>query len=97
MILDAALLLEGGWDDHCDWLVFIDTPLEIRRQRVKENRNWSADELSRRESTQWDISEKKQRADYIVDNSGLPEESAAQMKTVIQSILSTTSVDQRHH
>lgn len=87
VVLDAALLLEGGWDTTCDWLIYIDTPLVIRQQRVRDHRGWSDSELARRESRQWSTDLKKQRADFIVDNSGSKEEAAAQMKKILVSIL----------
>lgn len=88
VILDAALLLEGGWDATCDWLIFVDTPAGVRQQRVLENRGWSGAELARREATQLSISDKKDRADFVVDNSGSIEQAAADMKQVLDSILS---------
>ncbi len=90
VILDAALLLEGNWDDRCNWLIFIDTPLPIRQTRVRENRGWSSDELARREATQWSIDDKKTRADFVVDNSGSIDESAAQLKNIFGTILQTS-------
>ncbi len=91
VILDAALLLEGGWDARCDWLIFVDTPLTIRQERVQEHRGWSAEELARREASQWSIDAKKERADFVVDNSGSIEHAAAQMKQVLTSLLTTGS------
>ena len=86
IILDAALLLEAGWADECDAVVFIDTPLEKRQQRVVENRGWSAEELRRREASQWSLLKKREAAEFIVDNSGSPEEAAQQMTQIIQKI-----------
>lgn len=87
VILDAALLLEGGWDATCDWLIFIDTPSELRQQRVQENRGWSPDELSKREATQLSVNAKKDRADFVIDNSGALKESAVQMSQIFKSVL----------
>ena len=87
VILDAALLLEGGWDTTCNWLIFVDTPKEIRLQRVRDNRGWSADELNRREASQLSVDSKRQRADFEIDNSGSIENAALQMKQTIESIL----------
>lgn len=86
IILDAALLLEAGWADKCDAVVFIDTPLEKRQQRVLENRGWPAEELQRREASQWNLPKKREAAEYIVDNSGSPEEAAQQMTQIIEQI-----------
>ncbi len=91
MILDAALLLEGGWDTTCDWLIFVETPEAVRQQRVQANRGWSADELSKRETTQWSVDTKKERADFIVDNSGTIQTAAAQMTQIFDSLLPTGS------
>jgi len=91
VILDAALLLEGGWDTTCDWLIFVETPEAVRQQRVQANRGWSADELSKRETTQWSVDTKKERADFIVDNSGTIQTAAAQMTQIFDSLLPTGS------
>ena len=83
LIIDAALLLEAGWADQCSALVFIETPQVQRIERVKTNRNWTADELCRREQTQLPVSEKRSRCDYVVDNSGSPEQAGLQMLSLI--------------
>ncbi len=88
VILDAALLLEGGWDETCNWLIFVDTPRSIRSQRVQANRGWTDDELHKREATQLSVKVKKDRADFVVDNSQSIDRAAAQMKQVFNSILS---------
>jgi dephospho-CoA kinase len=87
VILDAALLLEGGWDATCHWLIYIDTPQRIREERVLQNRGWSAAELARREATQLSLDIKKNRADFVVDNSGSLAQAAHQMQQVFHSIL----------
>lgn len=89
IILDAALLLEAGWADECDAVVFIDTPLEKRQQRVAENRGWSVGELQRREASQWSLLKKREAAEFIVDNSGSPETAAQQMTQIIKHISRT--------
>lgn len=95
VILDAALLLEGNWDAHCDWLIFVDTPRETRIQRVVENRGWTADELKRRESSQTNIDVKRDRADFVVDNSGSLQNAAQHMKRVLQTIVRGASRPQQ--
>lgn len=76
ILLDAALLIEAGWSNDCDALIFVDAPVELRRQRVGE-RGWSADDLARREASQLGIEEKRRRADLIVDQSQKVETVAA--------------------
>lgn len=88
VILDAAVLLESGWVDVCDYLIYIDTPQEQRIERVRTNRGWSAEELERRESSQLPLTTKRQRADFVVDNSRTIEDAATQMTQVLQDLLS---------
>lgn len=96
IILDAALLLEAGWDAQCDRLVFIDTPLELRVQRVQQNRNWSSAELAQREAAQMPVDQKKSFADYVVDNSGSLTTAAEQMEKFLRSFLKQYK-DQSQH
>ncbi|WP_165220309.1 dephospho-CoA kinase [Aquisphaera insulae] len=68
VILDAAILLEAGWDVLCDRIVFVDAPWETRLERVSRNRGWTADMLRAREAAQWPLADKRARADRILTN-----------------------------
>jgi dephospho-CoA kinase len=68
VVLDAAVMLEAGWHDVCDRLVFVDAPREQRVRRVA-GRGWSEEELARREAAQLPLTEKAARADHVLDNS----------------------------
>lgn len=70
VILDAAVLLEAGWGDRCDRILFVDAPRQVRLERLKTNRGWSEAELDRRESSQWPLDEKHKAADAILMNAG---------------------------
>jgi dephospho-CoA kinase len=79
VLLDAAVLLESGWRTHCDAVIFIDTPLARRRQWVQAGRGWSADELARREASQWPLDQKRAAADAVVVNDGTVAEGGARL------------------
>ena len=79
LVLDAAVLLEAGWQRLCDLLVFLDTPRALRLERVAASRGWSADELTRREASQWPLERKRAAADVIVDNARDIEEAADEL------------------
>lgn len=66
--LDAAILIEAGWADQCDYVVFIDTPRDLRLSRIAAQRGWSAEELTRRESSQWSLERKARSADAVISN-----------------------------
>lgn len=68
VVLDAAILLESGWDEDCDLIVFVDAPAAERALRVLEQRHWPEEELARRESVQWPLERKRSRADVLIAN-----------------------------
>jgi dephospho-CoA kinase len=72
IVLDAAVLLEAGWDDLCDRIACVDAPRSERVRRVRESRGWSDEALAARESAQEPVEEKRRRADWIIDNDGSP-------------------------
>ena len=86
IILDAALLLEAGWTDLCDALVFVDTALPLRQARVSASRGWSSGELERRERCQWPVDRKREFADFVIDNSGAAEASGRQFEEALQAV-----------
>ena len=84
VVLDAAVMLEAGWNDLCDTIVFVDTPFETRLKRVEENRGWTADELRRREASQVSLDEKRAVSEFIVDNSGNLENAVQQLAAFVE-------------
>ncbi len=70
VLLDAAILLETGWRTKCDLVVFIDTPDAVRLERVHQRRGWTAEELHRREASQWSLTDKRRESDLVVENDG---------------------------
>src|SRR5262249_42900576 len=84
VVLDAAIMLEAGWAGACGRLVFVDAPREQRLQRLAEERGWSAQGVEKREGSQWPLSEKQKRADWILDNSGSPEELSRQVRELLK-------------
>lgn len=83
IVLDAAVMLEAGWNDACDRLVFVEAPRPLRLQRLAEQRGWSAAETAQREQAQMPLEEKRRRADHVIDNAGALEETARQVETLL--------------
>ncbi len=69
IVLDAAVMLEAGWNDVCDCLIYIDAPRAVRLQRVARQRGWTEKEVAAREQAQLPLTEKVRRADHVLDNS----------------------------
>lgn len=68
VLVDAAVLLEAGWQRRCDAVVFVDAPEDVRWRRVEARNGWSREEFQRREASQISLEEKKRRCDFIVQN-----------------------------
>lgn len=70
VVIDAPLLLESGWNEVCQAVVFVDAPPEQRLARAQQNRGWSAAEFARREASQMPIEQKKGWSTHVISNSG---------------------------
>ena len=82
IVLDAAVMLEAGWNNVCDRIVYVHAPRDARLRRLAETRGWTAKEVEARESVQMSLTEKATRADFAVDNSGSPEELERQIEAI---------------
>jgi dephospho-CoA kinase len=69
LVLDAAVMLEAGWNEVCDRLVYIEAPRALRLERVARQRGWNEKEVDVRERAQLPLTEKAIRADHVIDNS----------------------------
>jgi dephospho-CoA kinase len=84
VVVDAAILLEAGWNDLCDRLVFVEAPREVRRQRIAEQRGWTAEEVEAREQAQLPLTAKAVRADYTLHNAGSMESLKQKVNDLLQ-------------
>jgi dephospho-CoA kinase len=88
--LDVPLLFENDekhrFTRECDHLVFVEVSDAERERRALEHRGWQAGEVARRESAQMDLAEKKQRANFVVQNEGSLEE----LDRALASVLART-------
>ncbi|WP_029631869.1 dephospho-CoA kinase [Zavarzinella formosa] len=85
VILDAAVMLEAGWNNACDKLVYVDAPREVRLGRVQSQRGWTEADLASREAVQMPPERKKELADAIVNNAETPEHTRAQVDDLVSS------------
>jgi dephospho-CoA kinase len=84
IVLDAAVMLEAGWHDVCDRLVYIDAPREVRLRRVAEQRGWAPREVESREAAQLPLTAKAAHADHTLDNSASLEHLDRQVEDLVQ-------------
>lgn len=83
VVLDAAIMLEAGWEGVCDTLIYVDAPRPVRLERVQKQRNWTDQDLANREAVQMPADRKKEWADAVIDNGGPPEATIAQVDALV--------------
>lgn len=83
VVVDAAVMLEAGWDRVCDRLLYVDAPRELRLARLAARSGWSDADLIAREVAQWPAAEKMKRADAVVVNDGDPATLKEQLDRVL--------------
>ena len=70
VVIDAALLIEGGYLDILDKLIVITCKESIQISRVQLRDNLTKEQAISRMNSQMSQDEKIKYADYIIDNSG---------------------------
>jgi dephospho-CoA kinase len=85
IVLDAAVMLEAGWNEVCDRLVYVDSPPAARLRRVAAQRGWSPEELAARERAQLPLTEKARRADHVLTNTDTLEHLQRQVEDLLRS------------
>jgi dephospho-CoA kinase len=68
VVLDAAVLLEAGWDRFCTHRVFVQAPPSQRAARVGR-RGWDESAWREREKSQISLDTKAAQCQYTIDNS----------------------------
>ncbi|NLW87862.1 MAG: dephospho-CoA kinase [Planctomycetes bacterium] len=69
VVIDAAVLVEAGWDELCTHLVLVESSEQQRFQRVNASRGWTRDAWTGREKSQICLDKKRLRCEYTIVNS----------------------------
>jgi dephospho-CoA kinase len=90
IVLDVPLLLENDDRHHlaaeCDALVFVDADERVRDARAVAERGWPSGEVARRERTQMPLSQKRARADFVIENQGSTQDLRREVERVLGSL-----------
>jgi dephospho-CoA kinase len=68
IVLDMPLLVEIGWAQRCDKLVFVECEQQLRAKRAEKRGNFNENQLKIRENFQISLDKKAEIADYIISN-----------------------------
>lgn len=74
VVIEAALLIEAGYESMCDELWYVYAPLSDRILRMKENRGYTEEKINRLLTAQLSEEEFRKHADFVVENPNLCEE-----------------------
>ena len=89
-MVEAALILEAGVAERFDYLIVVTCRSEQRVERFARRQKISEDaaraEVTRRMAAQIPDAEKVKAADFVIDNSGSPEATEAQVRQVYATL-----------
>lgn len=83
VVIDVPLLYETGGEKRVDCVVLVSAPYELQRERVLQRPNMSEEKFQAILAKQVPDSEKRRKADFIIDSSQGLEAAAAQVKALI--------------
>jgi len=70
VVVEAALLFEAGWDSLVEEVWTTDSPERAVIERLKVRNGMSEEEARKRMSSQMGRTERLDRSDYVIENSG---------------------------
>lgn len=79
VFVEAALLIENGYDKIADELWYVYASEDARRQRLKSSRGYSDEKITDILSRQLDDTTFREHCQFVIDNSGSLEEAAKQI------------------
>ncbi len=83
ILLDAPLLFEANINDRCDVVILITADMDERIDRVSLRDDADEEDIRDRINNQMSDEEKAKYADFVIDNSGEPEDMFAQLDDII--------------
>jgi dephospho-CoA kinase len=92
-LLDIPLLYETAGDKRCDAVVVVSAPAEVQRARAFERPGMTEEKFAAIVTKQTPDTEKRRRADFVVDTSKGFEPARAQVRDILQAIV---KMPQRH-
>lgn len=84
IVVDAAVMLEAGWEEVCDRIVYVDAPRSVRLARLAARSGWSDADLAAREAAQWPAEKKMKRAAAVIVNDGSREKLQDQVDRLLE-------------
>ena len=84
LVLEAALLIEEGYDCSCDELWYIYTTEENRRKRLMESRGYSKEKVAQIFQSQLSEETYRKYCATVIDNNGAKEDAIRQVAGLLK-------------
>ena len=84
--IEAALLIEAGYETMVDELWYIHADKEVRRKRLQENRGYSSEKIEQIMNCQLSEEDFFEKCDFVIDNSGKIEDSYNQIRNKLRGL-----------
>ncbi len=86
VVFDVPLLFETGGDHKVDITVVVSAPENVQRERVLRRDGMTPDKLDAILARQLPDTEKRARADYVIDTGASLEETRAQVSALVEGL-----------
>ena len=87
IVLDMPLLVEVGWAERCDKLIFVDCRQELRADRAKKMGIFNENQIKIRENFQISLDNKRNIAENIINNNSSFSALAKQVADIFSCIM----------
>jgi dephospho-CoA kinase len=91
VVVDIPLLFETTAESRCDAVVVVSAPAEIQRVRALDRPGMTEEKFAALLAKQTPDTEKRRRADFVVDSSQDFEHTRAQIRDILQSVATMRS------
>lgn len=86
VFLDIPLLFESRLQHMVDKVVVVYAPAEMQLARMMERDEFDEEQAKKRLRAQWPIEQKKEEADFVIDNTGSREETEKQVEQLVRRL-----------
>ncbi len=83
--VEAALLIESGYDNIVDEMWYIYAREDVRRRRLSESRGYTPEKIEQIITSQLSEAEFRKHCDFVIDNSDSLEESYRQIRQKLEA------------
>lgn len=83
--IEAALLIENGYRNYVDEMWYIYAPVEIRKERLRESRNYSDEKTEQIMQSQLSEERFRQNCDFVINNGASLAEAYEQIKKRLEA------------